>query len=317
MTAQFIKKPGNVFLTPEPVQVPNATHIGARFQEWGNVANSIASELPAPVIEPSPLPTIGEVFTAFLPQHIAKTRWSRYIVPGSASRVFDGTIFVYNDPCANFWTLHAIAKGLFSEIGIRLLKSGCAWEARIPIDVLTDKMFVDSGLAAVEKTLLRHTGNFDPTPDTSAARFPAKPTVREIELARGMKRLNESVAAERAYCERWDVEAKRRVAMRLDAERVEQQAEADACDTGEPQWIDEIGEKYGMQFSDFQTITGESKHLSYESLNDENGDWLEKCYWAFPTDSFWVAWRKAKNALKATGYETIKLAGIWLVYIWR
>ena len=75
MAAQFIKKPGNVFLTPEPVQVPNATHIGARFQEWVNVANSIASELPAappaptpepaPVIEPEPN-DIGDRLTALL-----------------------------------------------------------------------------------------------------------------------------------------------------------------------------------------------------------------------------------------------------------
>ena len=307
MTAQFIKKPGNVFLTPEPVQVPNATHIGARFQDWVNVANSIASELPAPTPEPAPLPTIGEVFTAFLPQHIAKTRWSRYIVPGSASRVFDGTIFVYNDPCANFWTLHVIAKGLFSEIGIRLLKSAGVWEARIPIGVLTDKGFVDSGLASVENTLLANS--------SSAADVPPRKEVSGFRITGRMikhaKEVKARHAAEKAYWDRWDVEAKRSVAMRLDAERIEQQAEADACDTSE------LGEKYGMQFSDFQTITGESKHLSYESLNDENGDWLEKCYWAFPTDSFWVAWRKAKNALKATGYETIKLAGIWLVYIWR
>ena len=303
---------GNGSRTTE-VNQPDAE---SRERAWARISKSMAVETTSfpttpKSTPPAPAPTIEKVFDAFLPQHIQATRWSRYIVPGSASRVFDGSLFVYHNPCANFWNLYNLAKGLFSEVGIRLLKSGCAWEARIPIDVLTDKMFVDSGLAAVEKTLLRHTGNFDPTPDTSAARCPAKPTVREIELTRGMKQLNESVAAEKAYWDRWDVEAKRRVAMRLDAERVEQQAEADACDTSE------LGEKYGMQFSDFQTITGKSKHLSADALIDENGDWLERCYWAFPTDSFWVAWRKAKNALKATGYETIKLAGIWLVYIWR
>ena len=54
MTAQFIKKPGNVFLTPEPVQVPNATHIGARFQDWVNVANEMVAEVePAPTTAPS------------------------------------------------------------------------------------------------------------------------------------------------------------------------------------------------------------------------------------------------------------------------
>ena len=55
MTAQFIRKPGNVFLTPEPVQVPNATHIGARFQDWVNVANEMVAEVePAPTLTRKP-----------------------------------------------------------------------------------------------------------------------------------------------------------------------------------------------------------------------------------------------------------------------
>ena len=59
MTAQFIKKPGNVFLTPEPVQVPNATHIGARFQEWVNVANEMVAEVePAPAPSQNPRPSV-------------------------------------------------------------------------------------------------------------------------------------------------------------------------------------------------------------------------------------------------------------------
>ena len=99
--------------------------------------------------------------------------------------------------------------------------------------------------------------------------------------------------------------------------KVNPEAPIQTSAANETSWIDNLGEKYGMQFSDLATITGESKHLSYESLIDENGDWLDKCSWAFPTERFWGAWRKAKNALKATGYETIKLGDIWLVYVWR
>ena len=299
---------GNGSRTTE-VNQPDAE---SRERAWARISKSMAVETTSfpttpKSTPPAPAPTIEKVFDAFLPQHIQATRWSRYIVPGSASRVFDGSLFVYHNPCDNFWNLYSISKGLFCKLGIRLLKCKGIWEARIPIDVLTDKGFVDSGLLAVENTLIAESSCVaDVPPRKSASGF--RITGRMIKHAKEVKARH---AAEKAYWDRWDVEAKRRVAMRLDAERVEPQAEADACDTSE------LGEKYGMQFSDFQTITGESKHLSYESLNDENGDWLEKCYWAFPTDSFWVAWRKAKNALKATGYETIKLAGIWLVYIWR
>ena len=98
--------------------------------------------------------------------------------------------------------------------------------------------------------------------------------------------------------------------------KVKPEAPIETSADNEKSWIDDLGDKYGMQFKDIATITGQSKHLSYETLIAENGDWLNLCGWAFPTDSFWVAWRKAKNALKATGYETIKLEGIWLVYVW-
>ena len=196
---------------PCPNKIQQVIDAGRQERVWNKVVSGIKSDLSTTLSAPPPdpdnqQPTAEDVFDAFLLEHIQATRWSRYIVPGSASRVFDGSLFVYHNPCANFWNLYNLAKGLFSEIGIRLLKSGCVWEARIPIGTLTDKGFVDSGLAAVEKTLLRHTGNLDPTPDTSAKMV--KPTVREIELERGMKRLNESVVAERAYCERWDVESK-------------------------------------------------------------------------------------------------------------
>ena len=254
MKAQFVKTPGNVFVKVAPPEsMKQVANIRSQFEDWTKVANSVASEptaapvstselttpiahtinsqellakangvesitddAPKPAPAPSPLPTIEKVFDAFLPHHIESTRWGRYILPGPASRVFDGSIFIYNDPCGNFWSLYNLAKGLFSEAGIRLLKSGCVWEARIPIDVLTDKGFVDSGLASVEKTILTHTG-IDPTSDDTETK-PVKLTVREIELERGMKRLNESVEAEKAYWDRWDVEAKRKVALKRLAE---------------------------------------------------------------------------------------------------
>ena len=305
----------------------------SRERAWSRISKSMAVDTtsfpitpnptpPAPLTpEPSPLPTIDEVFTAFLPQHIEKTRWGRYIVPGLDSRVWDSAIFVYQDPCESFWSLETLATGIFKDLGIRLSKTGGVWDARIPIPILTDDVFVESGLASVEKTLLAGT-SIDPSSDDS----PKSRTVRDIEIERGIKRLNERVEAENAYCKRNDVEAKRAVAMRLYEERVKPQANSDACVTGDPQqiladnetsWINDLGEKYGMEFSDIASLTDPSDHLDADALIRENGDWIENCSWAFPTDSFWVAWRKAKNALKATGYETIKLDGIWLVYVWR
>ena len=56
MKAQFTRKPGSVFLTPEPVVIPNATHIGSYFQSWVNVATDLVAEAePVPeAIEPTP-----------------------------------------------------------------------------------------------------------------------------------------------------------------------------------------------------------------------------------------------------------------------
>ena len=94
-----------------------------------------------------------------MPFHIEGSRWGRYIAPGPASRVSTtGTIFQYHDPCPNFWDLYELSKGIFRDLGIRLSKSDGVWIAHIPIRVLTDTVFVDSGLAAVERTLLAHTG---------------------------------------------------------------------------------------------------------------------------------------------------------------
>ena len=77
-----------------------------------------------------------------------------------------------------------------------------------------------------------------------------------------------------------------------------------------------LGERYGIAFSALATFTEASKHLDADALVKEHGDWLLDCVWAFPTDSFWVEWRESKEALKATGYETLKLDGIWVVYSW-
>ena len=114
-------------------------------------------------MEPKPeTPTIEELFEIALPRFIEGSRWGRYIAPGPASRVCNGTIFQYHGPCKNFWDLYELSKGIFRDLGIRLSKSDDVWVAHIPIRILTDTVFVDSGLAAVERTLLAHTG-IDPT----------------------------------------------------------------------------------------------------------------------------------------------------------
>ena len=111
---------------------------------------------------PPETPTIEELFEIALPVHILTSRWGRYIAPGPASRVFNGTIFQYHDPCSNFWDLYELSKGIFCDLGIRLSKPNGVWVAHIPIRILTDTVFIDSGLAGVERTLLAYTG-IDPT----------------------------------------------------------------------------------------------------------------------------------------------------------
>ena len=141
---------------PHPNAIPTPE---AGLRQWKSAAVGIATDIPTmePKIE-APTPTIEELFEKALPVHIESTRWGRYIAPGPASRVSNGTIFQYHDPCKNFWDLYELSKGIFRDLGIRLSRPNGAWIAHIPIRILTDTVFVDSGLAAVERTLLAHTG---------------------------------------------------------------------------------------------------------------------------------------------------------------
>ena len=157
MSENLTRKDGSVFVSvipPKPIQQQiEASH---QPRMWAGVAQSIGVSDPTP--EPDPTPTIDEVFAESLPLFIEASRWGRYILPGPASRVFDSTTFIYHNPCPNFWDLYEMAKGIFRDLGIRLTKRGGTWLAHIPIKCLTDKVFIDSGLAGVERTLMQHTG---------------------------------------------------------------------------------------------------------------------------------------------------------------
>lgn len=173
----FKRYPGSVFVTP--TSIPDTVEIQQNAQDWVGVATDIAKDTPlTPASEPrqrvSPQdapqepvtsdsrkvsPSIDELFAENLPKFIEASRWGRYIVVGPASRIHEnGTVFVYHNPCANFWDLYELAKGIFRDLGIRVLKRGATWLAHIPIAALTDKVFLESGLAGVEKTLIGHTG---------------------------------------------------------------------------------------------------------------------------------------------------------------
>ena len=103
---------------------------------------------------PKPIPTAEELLSETLPQLIEASRWGIYVIPSKECRVFDGTTFIHVDPHPPFWNLYNLAKGIFLDLGITLKKSTKGvWVARIPICVLTDRCFVESGLAGVEKTL--------------------------------------------------------------------------------------------------------------------------------------------------------------------
>lgn len=156
--AAIIRSKGSVFVTvlePERNTLPPSTY----ERSWTRVAEAIGIDANN---SPEPIPTSENLLKGFLPRHIEMSRWGRYIIPGPASRIFDGRIFIYDNPCDNFWSLYDLSKAIFRVLGIRLSKKDGVWQAHIPIRVLTDKVFVESGLAAVEKTLLAHTG-IDPT----------------------------------------------------------------------------------------------------------------------------------------------------------
>ena len=140
---------------PNPNAIPTPE---TRLRQWKSAAVGFAKDL-TPAMNPEPeTPTIAQLFEKALPYHIEGSRWGRYIAPGPASRVSNGTIFQYHGPCKNFWDLYELSKGIFRDLGIRLSKSDDVWVAHIPIRILTNTVFVDSGLAAVERTLLAHTG---------------------------------------------------------------------------------------------------------------------------------------------------------------
>ncbi|MDE0398904.1 MAG: hypothetical protein OXL96_14000 [Candidatus Poribacteria bacterium] len=148
---------------PERVTPQGAAEEGVRGDS--RKENDSAARENAPTPSPNgedPTLTAEELLSDFLPRHIETTRWGRYIVPGPASRIFDGTIFIYHNPSHGFWDLYELGKGIFRDLGIKLSKPKGVWQARIPIKVLTDQVFVESGLAGVEKTLLAHTG-IDPS----------------------------------------------------------------------------------------------------------------------------------------------------------
>lgn len=191
----FQRKPGTVFVTvPEPTStVPSPK---SYERSWEQIAQQLAFETPtelrgegalesphglspslstSPIPEPEPekdthpssfdeasakqdTPSIDEIFAESLPLFIEASRWGRYIFPGPASRIFENTIFVYHDPCTNFWDLYEMSKGIFRDLGIRVSKERGIWVAHIPIKCLTDNVFIEAGLASVEKTLLAHTG---------------------------------------------------------------------------------------------------------------------------------------------------------------
>ena len=176
----FVRQPGSVF-----VDVPDPKGHSDFAQSWVGVSDHVKSLVPQPV-RPSPTsaaseprqrvtphenasegvvghsrkntPSIDTLFAESLPLFIEASRWGRYIAIGPASRIFDNTTFIYHNPCSNFWDLYELAKGIFRDLGIRVVKRGATWEAHIPIRVLTDKVFIDAGLAAVERTLMEHTG---------------------------------------------------------------------------------------------------------------------------------------------------------------
>ena len=155
--AAIIRNPNSVSVSVEPPEkLQQAMAAEAQPRVWAKVASVIATETPTPV-EPSPKMTAEELLAETLSDFIKASRWGFYVIPNPKCRVFDGTTFIYNNPHPPFWNLYRLAKGIFRDLGIMVTKTDGAWEVRIPIRVLTDKVFVESGLAGVELVMRRGT----------------------------------------------------------------------------------------------------------------------------------------------------------------
>ena len=170
--AELQRTEGNVFVqvrNPNPVSTP----VAQQYANWMQIADNIATDLPvpstpAPEPESEPeTPTIDEVLTESLPQFIKVSRWSRYIGLGSvglrpSDYIRDNSILIHHQPNGNFWDLHQQAKHILKGLGFRLKRTTRdgypLWIVSIPISVLTDKVFIESGLAAIEAEILRPTG---------------------------------------------------------------------------------------------------------------------------------------------------------------
>lgn len=162
--AELQRTANTVFVNvANPKAVPS---VKAQYAGWQNAGKQMATEsgnlpkadTPSPNDEALNSPSIDEVFAESLPLFIEASRWGRYISLGPASRIHDNTTYQYFNPSPNFWDLYELSKGIFRDLGIYLSKQRGTWVANIPIRVLTDKVFIESGLAAVENTLLEHTG---------------------------------------------------------------------------------------------------------------------------------------------------------------
>ena len=105
---------------------------------------------------------INKVFTKTIKKIISNSLWARYIAPGPTCYVLNEKIFVYINPCDNFWDLYNTCKPQMTQLGIYLKKvsvnrvklhrysspSNYQWRAHIPISCLCDKVFKESGLIA-------------------------------------------------------------------------------------------------------------------------------------------------------------------------
>ena len=89
---------------------------------------------------------MGDIVRHCMQKYIENTYWSRYIVLGPASEI-STEILTYVNPCQNFWNLRETNKNIFKRLGIKVKKRDDElWEAYIPINCLTDKVFFESGL---------------------------------------------------------------------------------------------------------------------------------------------------------------------------